>query len=323
METKQIVTLVFYVFMLISSGCFVYGVLNYMRKYRILQSIWAKMTGDVMQYDRIRRAQMRDAMEKNANAYSKKEVDKSLLNKIYSLIAQTGITTKIPEFSESGFIAVVVILDIVLLFVVNYFRGIVTAIISAIAFFTVVWYILSLIAYSRKIKLEKQLLQFINACSSASLQYTSIIDIFGAIYDQFSDPLREGLESCYVEAKQHNDVNTALKNLKNKYNSTQFSFIIDNLQLCSSITGDYHAVAKDISEMVSIFSISHEKKRALLKNAKMTTLLMFGISLLIMYGVSMFMGGLAEILLETTVGNILGIAMILILFYGLNIKTEE
>ena len=322
-EILDIWTLVFRIGMLIGVFCFVVFVIKYLRDYRIFEGLYARLKGDIQAYDRVKRSQMRTHMEANANSFIKKNEKESAMDKLYLMIAHTGITEAIPGFSEMGLVIMLVVIALFIFTALSITKSVVTGLLTTAVFLIIMWYILDLIAYSRKIRMEKQLLQFINTCSSASLQYSNIIDIFGAVYDQFSSPLKEGLEACYVEAKSTNDKSLALKHLKDRYDSTQFSFIIDNLEMCSSATGDYHTTAKDVSETVSIYSASHEKKRMILRNAKVNIVVMFVIMLGILYLLYMFLGSITHVMFDTLIGNIITLAMILILFYGLNIKTEK
>lgn len=318
-----IVTLVFRILTLISCTALVIFLGRYMVQYRVLGGLWAKLTGNMHEYDRIKRQQLKKDIAARENSFSKEKTKMSLIGKIYALITASGIIETIPGFSESAFLATLIAITLIIIAVIAFFRNIAIGLVFAGVFLIIVWYTLDLIAYNRKMKLEKQLLQFTNACASASLQYSNIIDIFGAIYDQFESPLREGLESCYVEAKSDNDKEAAIRHMQEKYNSSQFNFVIDNLQLCSSVTGDYYTTSRDISETISIYSQSHEKKRTLLRNAKVNISLMFIVALGILYSLSIFVGGIWNILFNTTIGNIVGLGLVLVFFYGMNLKTEK
>lgn len=318
-----IVTLVFRILTLIACAAFIVFLGRYLVQYRVFEGLWAKLTGNMHEYDRIKRQQLKKDIAARENTFTKEKTKMSFIGKIYALITASGIIETVPGFSEAAFLATLIAIDVIIFAVVTFFRNIIIGTLFAIVFLILTWYVLDLIAYNRKMKLEKQLLQFTNACASASLQYSNIIDIFGAIYDQFESPLREGLESCYVEAKSDNDKEAAIRHLQEKYNSSQFNFVIDNLQLCSSVTGDYYATSRDISETISIYSQSHEKKRTLLRNAKVNISLMFVVALGILYSLSIFVGGIWNILFNTTIGNIVGLGLVVVFFYGMNLKTEK
>lgn len=297
--------------------------IRYLKEYKVFSGIVAKIRGNTREYDRIRRQQLKQELEDRGQMIRGKDKKESLSLKLYRMIAMTGVTEKIPGFSESAFVAVMIVTDALISGVILWHRGIIVAAIVFGIYLIVMWYTLSLLTYNRRMKLESQLLQFINACTSASMQYSSIIDIFGAIYEQFQNPLRDALESCYVEAKQMSDKEAALKHLVEKFDSAQFAFVVENLELCSSVTGNYHEVARDISETVSIYINSHEKKRVTLRNAKINIFIMFVMSLIILYALSMFLGGLKDVLLNTFAGNMGLIALGLLLFYGMNMKAEK
>lgn len=324
-EISAILDIIFHSLMLISCGALVYFILAYLKYYKIFSGIFLRLKGNVREYDRLRRKQMKAEIAINNSLYavgSIKERKLSIITKIYSLIEQSGIIEKIPGFSELAFIILFLSIDIFIFSFFFYKRGLQIGLIIAGLFILIIYYLLTLLAYNRKLSVEKQLLQFINACASASMQYSNIIDIFGTVYEQFTGPLREGLLACYVEAKQDNERDVALRNLTARFNSTHFTFVINNLELCSSVTGDYYSVARDISDTIAIYNTSHEKKVTLLRNAKLNITIMFVISLGILFALEKFLGNLSNIILNTGLGNIMVISLIVIYLYGLNMKAE-
>lgn len=322
--TGNIIYLVLFGLMAITTFCVVYFLIRYLVEYRIFESIYAKIKGDIKAYDRIRRSQMRTSVMSKSDIYQTNTKKKdNIIDKIYLLITKTGVTDKIPGFSEASFLIILVVFLSLCFGIVTYLRNAIVGIASVGFLFVIIFYILSLFAYDRKMKLESQLLPFVNACASASLQFSNIIDIFGAIYDQFDYPLREGLEYAYVEAKASGREDIALDKLKDRYDSNQFNFVIDNLYSCSKATGNYHKVSRDIAEPIAIYSAAHKEKVAILKNTRRSILLMFVLSIGIIVGLNLFLSGVFDTLLHTTIGNIIGLGIILVLFYGLNLKTEK
>lgn len=321
-ELIDIWYVIFRVLLFISVCCFVGFTVQYLVKFKIFHVLFAKITGNARKYDRIRREQLKKELANRENAFAKEEKE-SFMSKLYAMIAKTGIVEKIPGFSEAGFLIIVSLILFVLFIVLTYYRGIIVGLAGTTAVSVAGWYCLSIIVYNRKMKLERQLLHFTNACASASMQYPNIIDIFGDIYEQFSEPLKDGLETCYVEAKQTSNKLLALKHLKDKYYSTDFSFIIDNLELCSANTGDYTAAARDIAEMVAIHNESYENKRVILRKTKIKLTILFVIGIGIMFALSLFLGNIKYVLFQTTLGNLAIIALILLYFYGINLKAEK
>ena len=304
------------------SGCMI----SYIKNYHIIELVITKIKGDVLEYDRIRRQQMKKDITEDRSflkTSNEKETKESFISKIYRRLEMTGITEKIPGFSELMFAILILIFAIIIFGALTIFSSIYTGIAGAAVFLIGTWYILGIIAYNRRMHVESQLLQFTNSCASASRQYSNIIDIIGSIYDQFTGSFRESLEACYVEAKTTNDSDTAFKHLTNKYDSAQFSMIIDNLIMCSSSTGDYYSTAIDLTKIITVYSSSHERKTVTLRNSKVNIVVMFVISAFIIYALSVFFDGAINMLIHTPLGNIILIAFVAVFVFGMSIKTEK
>lgn len=321
-ETMELaLKVVLFVLLLTMFGFFA----KYMYDYNVLSLFLAKVKGDVYEYDRIRRAQMKRDLEERKgilNATLAKNSSVPILSKIYKRIEMTGIREKFPAFSELYFMIAVVIVGIIFFIVMYLILNPLVAIFSLAVFFFLVWYTMGLIVYNRKVSVDSQLLLFTNSTASASRQYSSIIDIIGAIYDQFTGPFREALEACYVEAKTANDSDLAFTHLKEKFDSVQLSFIIDNMVMCSASTGDYYTVATDLSKTVAIYEASHEKKKTTLRNAKINVTVMFIVAIAILFLLGgFFESGIMEII-STTLGSILTVALVAIYVFGLNMRAD-
>lgn len=300
--------------------------LKYVHDFHIIHLVVSKVKGDVLEYDRIRRAQMKTELEQRNNILSdadlsdKKKV--SFYSKLYKKIRMTGISTKFPGFSEVTFIAAVLLLGILLFTVITIFASAAVGLVTTSVYLVGMWYLLDLIAYNRRMNVESQLLQFTNACASASRQYSNIVDIIGSVYDQFNGPFREALQECYVEAKTSNDKNLAFTHLKERFDSIQFSFVVDNFDMCSSSTGDYYEIATDLAKTVSIFSSSHERKAVTLRNAKINIAAMFIIALVIIYSLGAFFDSGVSVILHTVIGNILLVMLVGTFIFGISIKAD-
>ena len=307
-------------------GTFAGCIVSYIKNYHVIELIITKIKGDVIEYDRIRRQQMKKDLTENRSflkTSNEKETSKSTISIIYRRLEMTGITEKIPGFSELMFAIIILIFAIIIFGIFTTYSSILTGIAGMVVFLIGTWYILGIIAYNRRMHVESQLLQFTNSCASASRQYSNIVDIIGSIYDQFSGAFREALESCYVEAKTTNDSDTAFKHLTDKFDSAQFSMIIDNLIMCSSSTGDYYSTATDLTKIISVYSSSHDKKAVTLRNSKVNIFIIFIIAVLIIFGLSIFFDGAIDMLLHTTSGNIIIIIFVAIFLFGMSIKTEK
>lgn len=321
---NETIELIFKIVLFLCVFATIGGLVKYIKDYNIIQLLAAKIKGDVYEYDRVRRIQMKKEIENNKGIInsSVSQKDIPLLSKIYRRIEMTGIPSKFPTFSELAFIILILLLGIIFAAIVGYFTSSVVTIVFAASYLFLIWYALGIIVYSRKLNVDSQLLQFTNSAASASRQYSNVIDIIGAIYDQFEGPFREALEECYVEAKTTNDSDMAFTHLKQKFDSVQLAFVIDNFTMCSTSTGDYYTVATDLSKTVSIYSSSHEKKATTLRNAKVNVSVMFVIAIAIIYSLGSFFENGLSVMLQTTIGNILCILLILVYIFGMSIRAD-
>lgn len=304
--------------------CLFFGISvgKYLKDYKIFQMIFAKTMGQITEVDRIRRLQMRESFEKSKDILVQdNEKEPSFIEKLYRKISMTGVNSILPGFSELSFLILVTFIGIVIFSISTIYRNVIVGSVIALAYFVIIFYLLNVLAYRRKIKVETQLLDFVNMVATASRQYSNLIDIFGATYENFSGVFSKALEECYVEAHTLNNNEIAIKHLKDKFDSVQFSFVLDNLLLCSKETGDYFTVATDLSKTVSIYITSYEKKYAILRNAKLTLSVMAVLTIGIVYILGMFLGGV-ELLVGTTGGTIVVVGMVLLYLYGLNMKAE-
>lgn len=312
---ELILKIVIFLLLCVSS----FSIVTYCRDYKILSGFLAKVKGNADAYDKIRKERMVKEIEKRKDSYiSGNKI--SLSSKIYKRISMTGITDILPGFSTILFVVLCMGVSGIVALIGFIKMGPLVALISGLATIVAIWWIVSVVAYYRRVVLESQLVQFTNAVASASQQYSNVIDIFGIIYDQFKDPLGSALERCYVEAKQTSNKKLALKHLADRFDSAQFSFIVNNLQICGDTTGNYRAVARDISETVAIYANSHEKKRALLRNAKINMAAMSLISIGILLSLTAFLGDVSEFIVHTKTGIILLILLALDLLSGMTMK---
>ena len=312
--------------MLASLAVMVGGFFKYLRDFNVLGLLRSKLHGDAVTYDRIRRQQMKKQILEGRGFSAKKDPSTrkaSFMNSLYRRLELTGISDKFPGFSEVYFAVASVVAIAAVFAAMSAAFSLVVGAVAAGVFAFIEWYALGIIVYSRRMGVEDQLLQFTNSCASASRQYASIVDIIGAVYDQFDGPFREALEACYVEAKTTNDDVAAFRHLEDRFDSVQLSMVLDNLVMCSTSTGDYYTVATDLTKIVAVYSSSHDRKAVTLRNAKVNITVMFGISIAILFMLGKFFDSGMDIILQSTMGIIILIILLGILIYGLSLKAEK
>lgn len=298
-----------------------FGISKYLKDYKIFQMIWAKIRGKSDEFDRIRREQMKEAF-KDASDIMAKKSKPTLMQRIYRQISMSGLPGKIPGFKESAFFALIVAIDISIVIFFAYKGIFLQGVIVAAALTAVIFYLLSILSYQRAIIVEDQMLEFVNIVASTSRQYSNLVDICGMVYEHFRAPLSTALEEAYVEAKQTNNMEQAMFHLKDKFDSTQFEFVIDNLLLCSKENGQYFDVAMDLSKIEKVYYNSFQKKRQLLREAKINLTVMFAIAAGIIVGMGQFLGGGWKAIVLSPAGIVISAIMVLLYIYSMNMRAR-
>lgn len=334
LQNKQVTMIIAYGLLLLGCVWIATAIVYYFKSNHIFGLIYANITQNINKRDDLhkknitadikqKKNQLFNSLDKKTGKQNRIKVFiHNISKKINSLIFYTGLLN-IPGFSTTTMFILLGIVLIIVFTVATIFRGVELGIVCIVAILFFFYYGLDMIKYSRKNKLEGQLLQFINDVTSASLQYVNIIDIFGVIYPNYSDPLRGALQYCYTEAKRTRNQALAMEHLKEKFDSIQFNFIIDNFILCSKTTANYTEVSTNLADTVTIYNTSFEKKKAITRNAKIELIAMFGISLVILHSMSSILPNLYSTLFSTSFGNILLIVLMSIFLYGINIKGER
>lgn len=318
----SIATIVFVFVMFVTSLIVGASIAKWLKDYKIFQYIFATLAGKSAELDVIRRNQMKEAFKNSSDIMSNSNKKPTLIEKIYRHIQMSGIMEKIPGFSETTFIVIVVVLNILVFSIMTVKSSIIVGVMLTVVLDFMVYYLLSIAIYRRAIAVENEMIDFVNLIASTSRQYSNIIDIFGVIYEKFKNPLRTALEICYVEAKQTNNTELALEHLKDKFDSNQFEFIIDNLLLCSKENGQYFSVALDLSKMSNVYFSSHQKKMTILRHAKTNLTVMFFLSLGILYMMSSFIGGGIVAMMTSTSGIVVGSLLLMLYLYAMNMKAR-
>lgn len=318
----NIATIVFVFVMFVTALVVGWSIAKWLKDYKIFQYIFANVAGKTTELDKIRRNQMKEAFKNSSDIMSSNDKKPTLIERIYKYIQMSGIIERVPGFSETAFLVIIVVINVLVFAIMTSKSSMIVGITLAIVVDFMVYYLLSIAIYRRAVVVENQMIDFVNLIASTSRQYSNIIDIFGVIYEKFKNPLRSALELCYVEAKQTNNAELALEHLKDKFDSNQFAFVIDNLLLCSKENGQYFSVALDLSKMSNVYFSSYQKKMSILRHAKINLTVMFFLSFGIVYMMSSFIGGGIVAMMTSTSGIVIGALMLMLYLYAMNMKAR-
>lgn len=318
----SIATIAFVVVMLVTSLVIGASIAKWLRDYKIFQYIFATLASKSAELDKIRRVQMKEAFKNTSDIMSNDSKKPTVIERVYRYIQMSGVIERIPGFSETTFLVIMAALNALVFVGMSYKASFVVGTMLVIVMDFIVYYLLSIAIYKRAVAVETQMTDFVNLIASTSRQYSNIIDIFGVIYEKFENPLRVALEICYVEAKQTNNTELALEHLKDKFDSNQFAFVVDNLLLCSKENGQYFSVAMDLSKMSNVYFSSYQKKMSILRQAKINLTVMFFLSIGIVYMMSSFVGGGIIEMLTSNAGVVISSLMVMLYLYAMNMKAR-
>lgn len=294
----------------------------WLNEIKFFQIIWAKITHNIAKQNLLHRENLKKKVLAERQEFKRTEY--TLLEKIYLMIDQTGIMNKLPPgFNElSVLISYGQLVGIAALIVGLVYKSVVLALLLVVGTVVLTRQICHMIIRHRRIKLESELFIFINACQCSASTHTDIINIFEDIYDQMQAPLNTMLEQCVAEANYTSDKAMALKHLKESTSSIQFYSVINNLEVCSQTSGDYEKVIENLRDTLRIYSASLEKKKSLLRNARMNGAIMAVLGGVILYMCNIFFDGFIVQLFTSTVGIALFGVMLFLIVIGLTQSVE-
>ena len=169
------------VFVIVMAGVSIYfgkSFSDWLKNYKIIPYIWNTIKGNTVERDKIRRQQMKEVYKDKSDIMAISDKKPTLLQKIYRLISMSGIPNKLPGFSETAFLVLMVIIDLVIFAGMSFQSSILAGAVVVVVFDFIVYYLMQIMIYNRAIIVEDQMIDFINLVASTSRQYSNIIDIF-------------------------------------------------------------------------------------------------------------------------------------------------
>ncbi len=143
-------------------------------------------------------------------------------------------------------------------------------------------FVIDLLRYRNKKKIEGQLLEFMNLVSDYSLSESEITMILYKCGLSMSNPLKRLLVNCHLTARANGNSEQALLELRRSADHFLFREILLLMELCSHSDGDYQKVINGCRDMVNRYLQEEKEKasvvRALIGEAAiMTGVAVFGI----------------------------------------------
>jgi tight adherence protein B len=312
---------ILWVALAVSVGFFVYHLIRWLLKDQVFQIMGAKISGNMERAADLRRKAMQQKIRDDRSGA--KAVKMTSTDKLYHFIGETGILDVFPGANEvSVLFGVILIVLLIGLIAAILFKSWIDGLIVAIVVVITIIQVSKTVVGHRKTKIDSELLPFINSCLSGSTGQSDIISIFQEIYPSMDEPIRSMLETCVAEANATNDKRKAIEHLRDKSPSDEFYSVINNLYICSETSGEYTKTIRTLSKTLVIYNNTLEKKKAILRNARMNGLLLAGLGGAALVACNGFYDGFLVILIHNPIGIALIAAMFLVAIFVLTISAD-
>lgn len=169
----------------------------------------------------------------------------------------------------------------------------------------------------RYLKVQKQLMVFINLLENYSKTSDDLVDIISRTGGYLDDPLRDKIFGFQWEAMHGVDVRVALTHLKNQVPHEKFREIIQNLDMCRRHEANYAEVIRDVRISLQAYLRAKQEREEIQKGARGNVAVMLLVGAMILKLTDGFVsGGLKALLFGNTVGLVILCYVMAILLFG-------
>lgn len=152
-------------------------------------------------------------------------------------------------------------------------------------------------------KITKKLIDLINLIKNFCMVKNDIVFAIASTGEYMQEPLKSVCENFKYETKHGIPPYTALENIKDKIDSTQYSLLIKNLQICSKHSNQYLEVLKKSSKLMMRFAKEQTERRKEINRGVFGILMLVGMSVLICLMLFYMNPGLATALQSSVAGK--------------------
>lgn len=197
----------------------------------------------------------------------------------YSGIRQRfpGIT---PEFWLAGNL---VVIGLVSLFS-KIFLGIREMFVITSAFIMVQSLLLQYLRSRNMRAVNENLMKLLKLLGNYRITAPEVANVFHHVSRYMEEPIRTTLEECYLETLVTGDVGRALLSMEEKIEHPQFKAFARNIEIAVRYCADITALINGSRHSMMEYLRIEQKKKAMLRNIALKTLLLIGIVLLLFIG---------------------------------------
>lgn len=290
---------------------FVYHLIKWLIEDQVLQILGAKISGNIKEVAEIKRHALKKKIK--AERQGVHNVKFSFGEKVFRFIAQTGIMEAFPGANEISILAWLGMILLIIGLIIGAITGsAIDGLIVVAVIFVIVLQTGRTLIGRRKMKIDTELLPFINSCMSSSAGQADIISIFQDIYPSMDEPLRSMLEACVTEANTTNDKRKAIAHLRDRSASDEFYSVVNNLYICSETSGEYEKTIKSLSKTLIIYNNNLEKKKAIIRNARANGILLGVLGVVALIACNGFYDGFLSVVISSPIGVMLIAGMVVL-----------
>ena len=197
----------------------------------------------------------------------------------YSGIKQRfpGIT---PEFWVSGNL---VVIGLVSLFS-KIFLGIGEMIVITSAFIAAQLLLMQYLRSRNMRAVNENLMKLLKLLGNYRITAPEVANVFHHVSRYMEEPIRTTLEECYLETLVTGDVGMALLSMEEKIEHPQFKAFARNIEIAVRYCADFTALINGSRHSMMEYLHFAQKKKTMLRNIALKTLLLIGIVLLLFMG---------------------------------------
>lgn len=289
-----------------------YFFISYLVNHHWFSMKFAKLKDDIDEQRRLREEEYKQRFLLEGET----EQDTVLL-RLDNLILDAGLKDKYPELNAENFLLLVIGISIVTgilsgIWMHNFLAGLMGMILPVIV---IICY-LEIKAIRNYIKIENQLLKFINYLDNVSSIENTIGEMLGRVSVYLSDPLKIPVEQCYYEIKAGVPADDALKKLSTRINYKKFRNIINSLRVCAAHNENYAEVIEESKADIKRYISFKRQIRNIRRNMLFELGVIFIAGVAILGVLSFIVDNVFSIMTGTLIGQIVLAYLVLVIAFG-------
>lgn len=253
-----------------------------------------------------RRYRLRAGKEKKEQILYGNRDKKPLLYRLDKIVEYSGLKRKLKFMNAELLIAVTVLFMSILFFVTEIItHRIIIGVVAALSGAVIVWCVLYFCSGKYYVRLENNLMTFLNLIDNFNKSEDDIVQIFKKTVPYVEEPLKTLLIDFTGEVQTTGNVNQAFDNLNSKIEHNKCRMLIRNLQVCARYETNYSLVVKDLRAGFMCFLAVKSERKAIISNGRAEIIILILCSVLTVSLFANIAGDIWSLLLDDFIGNII------------------